>query len=162
MKRFMAMAAVVLATACAPPNPSGPEALEGLWSRSAIACAAGAGVRFAPDAVRVFYGRDEDVLFPAPRYTVERRGAVLRVSIRYLNPPADGEKARERVLILERDGDALHPVSHDFADRSTGAVSVRLSGADDLTAHFTLSRCPDAADKEKARDPEIPRQSSGP
>lgn len=160
--RNLPIAAVALTAACAPAVPSGPEALDGLWSRSDVACAAGAGVRFEPEAVRVFYGRHDDVLFPAPRYRVERRGDVLRVSVRYETSPAEGEKARERVLILERAGDALHPVSHDFADRSTGAVTVRLDGAEDLAMHFTLSRCSDAADKEKARDPEIPRQVSGP
>lgn len=162
MIRFLTTAAMILAAGCAPTGPSGPEALDGLWSRSAIACAAGAGVRFAPEAVRVFYGRDDEVLFPAPRYAVERRGDTLRVSIRYRTPSAADEKARERVLILERTGDALHPVSHEFADRSTGAVSVPLDRAEDLAAHFTLTRCPDADAKEKARDPKIPRQASGP
>jgi len=162
MMRILTVATAALTTACTPAVPSGPEALDGLWSRSEIACAAGAGLRFEPEAVRVFYGRDDDVLFPAPRYGVERRGEVLRVTVRYMAPPADGEKARERVLVLERTGDALHPVSHDFADRSTGAVTVRLDGVENLAAHFTLSRCREPAAKEKARDREIPRQVSGP
>jgi hypothetical protein len=128
-------------SACVPVAPS---ELEGLWSRSEGACRAGAGVRFEADAVRVFYGRDDKVLFEDPVYVVERRGEGVRVRIDYALPSrsggVSGQGSRGR-LILDRDAqDWIRPVSHQFADKTTGSVRVRL-GEEDATRFFTLQRC---------------------
>lgn len=142
MARFLLLSLpLVLLVACVLEAPS---ELEGLWSRSDGACAMGAGVRFEADAVRVFLGRDEEVLLEAPQYRVERRGALARITIDYLAPGrGDGVSGEERrgVLILERDAaSSLRAVSHQFADKSTGAVSVRL-GEEDPSRYFALHRC---------------------
>jgi hypothetical protein len=137
--------ALLLLAACVEGAP--PE-LDGLWSRSDSACAIGAGVRFEADAVRVFLGRDEEVLFDAPRYKVERRGRAARITIDYALPtrPGGGSGQGGRgVLILERDAENwIRPVSHQFADKTTGAVSVRL-GEEEATRFFTLHRCAEAS-----------------
>lgn len=112
----------------------------------------GAGVRFEADAVRVFLGRDVKVLFDAPQYQVERRGRATRITIDYASPdhasptrPGDARAPAERgTLILERGPDDwIHPVTHAFADKTTGAVHLRL-GEEDVTRFFTLRRCLEA------------------
>ncbi len=139
MKRVFAAAAMLWVGACAP--ETAPRELEGLWSRSAGGCAAQAGVRFGDDAVRVHYGRSQEVLFADPRYRVERRGAIVRITVTYRRP-AEAASASRRTLVLERDAaDGLRPVAHDFADGSTGAVRVDLGG-EDFTLALTLRRCP--------------------
>lgn len=127
-----------------------PSELAGLWSRSAAACAAGAGVRFEADAVRVYYGRSDRVLFDHPRYALERRGGEVRVRIDYGKDggPAAGESGR---LVLHRTPEGwIRPVSHQFADKRTGAVSERLAG-EDVTRFFTLQLCAPA--KENGAEP---------
>lgn len=121
-----------------------PQELAGLWSRSPAACALGAGARFEADAVRVFYGRSDRALYEDPRYAVERRGADVRVRIDYARAGARGS------LVLHRQGDWIRPVSHQFADKTTGGVSVRL-GEEDVTRFFTLQLC--AGAKENGANP---------
>lgn len=137
--------ALLLLAGCAAEAP--PE-LEGLWSRSDGACAMGAGVRFEAEAVRVFLGRDEQILFEAPRYRVERRGRETRITIDYGAPARSGDASgrQERgTLILERGSDDwIRPVSHEFADKTTGAVHMRL-GEEDVSRFFILRRCPGAS-----------------
>jgi len=143
MMRVIGLLACFWVTACAPPGP--PRDLEGLWSRSDGACRIGAGIRFGADAVRIFYGRSDEVLFDAPRYRVERRGAVARIAIAYRRPN-DAPSAAARTLILERDeGDSLRPARHGFADGATGSVRIDLD-SDDLQRAMTLRRCPDPSD----------------
>lgn len=145
MARILPLSCVfILLAACA---VDAPRELEGLWSRSDGACAVGAGVRFEADAVRVFLGRDEEILFENPRYRVERRGREARITIDYALPDQRGVVQRQNgrgVLILERDAENwIRPVSHQFADETTGAVSVRLGG-EVPTRYFTLRRCAEA------------------
>jgi len=140
MSRLLAGLSLFWVAACAPDTP--PRELEGLWSRSAGGCAANAGVRFDADAVRVFYGRTEEVLFEAPVYRVERRADAARITLTYRRP-AEPFQAARRELVLERSaGDGLRPVAHGFADGSTGAVRVELGG-EDLARAMTLRRCPE-------------------
>lgn len=142
MSRVFAVIAGFWVAACAPTGV--PLELDGLWSRSEAACRFGAGVRFGADDVRVFYGRSDEVLLAAPRYSVERRNAATRVTIWYRSP-RDQLSAPQRKLILERDADdGLRSVSHGFADGSTGAVRVDLGG-EDLRGAMTLRRCRDIA-----------------
>lgn len=124
-----------------------PPALDGLWSRSEAACAIGAGVRFEADAVRVYYGRSDRVLFDHPKYAVERRGDEVRVRIDYAQP--DGGVGGSLVLHRTHEG-WIRPVSHQFADKTTGSVSVRLAG-EDVTQFFTLQLCAPA--KENGAEP---------
>ncbi len=132
--------AVAFVTACA---DEAPRELEGLWSRSEGACALGAGVRFETGAVRVLFGRHERVLFEAPKYRVERRGPTSRITINYESPAASGRDGARGVLILERGADDwVRPASHQFADKMTGAVRMRL-GDEDAARFFTLHRCAD-------------------
>jgi hypothetical protein len=150
-RNFLVSGAFLLLAACV---PEAPRELDGLWSRSEPACAMGAGVRFEVDAVRVFLGRDETVLFDSPRYKVERRGRRARITIDYVLPvrrggPGEGgsEKGGRGRLILARDaGDWIRPVLHQFADKGSGAVSLPL-GDDDATRYFTLRRCADPSVK---------------
>ena len=67
--------------------------------------------------MRVFYGRSDRALYEDPRYAVERRGADVRVRIDYARAGARGS------LVLHRQGDWIRPVSHQFADKTTGGVS---------------------------------------
>lgn len=135
------LSTVFLLVACA---PTAPRELDGLWSRSDGACAMGAGVRFQGDAVRVFLGRDEQVLFDKPAYAVETRGDQARITIAYRLPTRPGGVSGEGgrgTLVLARDAqDWIRPVSHQFADKTTGSVRVRL-GDEDVTRFFTLHRC---------------------
>lgn len=141
------LSAVGLLAACA---PTAPHELDGLWSRSDGACAMGAGVRFEADAVRVFLGRDDQVLFDKPSYAVERRGGEARITIDYALPTRPGGVSGEGgrgTLVLTRDAqDWIRPVSHQFADKTTGSVRVRL-GDEDVTRFFTLHRCAEVAAK---------------
>lgn len=137
-----------------------PPELGGLWSRSEEACAAGAGVRFEADAVRVYYGRSDRALFDQPNYAVERRGEEARIRIDYMQPAGGAEAGRRGRLVLHRTREGwIRPVSHQFADKTTGAVSVRLAD-EDVTRFFTLQLC--AAAKENGADRSGTAPSAGP
>lgn len=140
MQRPAVVALCLALAACA---PRGPDVLAGLWSRSPEACAQGAGVRFEADAVRVYYGRSDRALLVAPAYEIERRKEGVRIRI------AHGEAMDRRTLVLERrPDDTLRAVTHAFADKGTGAVSLRLDGAGS-GRYFDLQLCPEAPPAKK-------------
>jgi hypothetical protein len=127
--RSVATLLALCAVACAP-RPGPPPELEGLWSRGEGACEAGLGVTFGHDAVRAQTMDGQHTLFAAPVYSVERRGAVLTVRIRYQFPDVAGAvtgRGRYGLLELSQDREGwLRLVNHYSIDTRAGSARLQL------------------------------------
>jgi hypothetical protein len=131
-------------------RPSAPAELEGLWSRSLEACAAGLGVTFRSDAVRARFGGETFVLLAEPHYEVRGGGAGVLVRIDYRLPSAPGgvNAALGRGVIELRRTPAgrLKPERRWFVDLQTGSARAPL-GPGALDEALDLGLCP-----RKSRD----------
>ena len=145
MKRALALLSVtILASACAGPARP-PAELNGLWSSGPASCAAGIGVRFDADAIKVVYANDTQTLFDHPRYKLESSGsASFRVRITYELPHVPGGArvaGAHGVLVLARRADGvLAPVMHTIVDARTGSSRLRI-GDDPAAQAMTLTPC---------------------
>ena len=145
MKRALALLSVtILASACAGPARP-PAELNGLWSSGPASCAAGIGVRFDADAIKVVYANDTQTLFDHPRYKLESSGsASFRVRITYELPHVPGGArvaGAHGVLVLARRANGvLAPVMHTIVDARTGSSRLRI-GDDPATQAMTLTPC---------------------
>lgn len=138
-----------IALACLPAacgqNAAAPPELEGLWSRSLEACAAGLGVTFRPDAVRARFGDETFVLLAEPRYEILSNVRSVRIRIDYRLPAAPGgvnASLGRGVVELERSrAGRLRPVARWFVDEQTGSVRASLV-EDPLDDALDLGLCP--------------------
>jgi hypothetical protein len=147
----MKRAAVHLAGLClalagctsAPP----PQQLGGLWSAGEAACAAGVGVRFDADAIRIVHERMQETVFANPSYRVLDAGEPFRVQITYDLPHVPGgleEPGARGILVITRRPDgALRAVTHNLIDGRTGAARARI-GEDPAKKLLSLRPCTDA------------------
>lgn len=120
-----------------------PVELDGLWSASAPACAAGVGVRFRANAIEAVYRNDHQTLFAQPRYAVESAGEDFRVRITYQLPQIAGgvrTAGAHGVIILVRRADGIAPEAHNLIDPRTGAARLRIDD-DPATTALTLQPC---------------------
>ena len=122
-----------------------PVELDGLWSRSLAACAAGLGVTFRADAVQARFGHDTFVLLPDPRYAVHEEGgrAVVRIDYRLPSAPGGANAALGRgVVELERTaGGRIAPRAAYFLDLQTGTARAPLAHGP-LNEALDLGLCP--------------------
>lgn len=140
VRAIIAWLGVALAAGCARSAP--PPELDGLWSPSEAACAAGVGIRFTPEAIEAVYHGEAEVLFAAPVYDLERGGEAFRVRITYALPRPVGGAAvvgARGVLVLERAGGRLEAAAHNLIDHRTGAARLRI---EDDPAMMTMSLQP--------------------
>jgi len=128
------------ASACGSAPP--PE-LNGLWSSSQMACAAGVGIRFKADAIEAVYDTRTETLFAHPIYELRARGP-FRVRIVYDLPELPGGShvaGSHGVVELTRRGDgSIAPTLHNLLDARTGAARVQLVN-DPAVAALTLTSC---------------------
>lgn len=120
-----------------------PEELAGLWSPGDASCEAGVGVRFTAEAIEAVYDRDTQVLFEAPQYDVVEHGGDFRVRIAYELPRMAGGAhtvGAHGVIVLQRAGEGVAPVSHTLVDPLTGAARTRVTN-DPVSALLTLKPC---------------------
>lgn len=145
MQRVAALLFVAfLASACVERSRP-PAELTGLWSSGPASCAAGIGVRFDSDAIKVVYEDDTQTLFDHPRYKLESHDdASFRVRITYELPHVTGGArvaGAHGVLVLARRADGvLAPVTHTIVDARTGSSRLRI-GDDPATQAMTLTPC---------------------
>src|SRR5258706_15673151 len=96
-----------------------PAELNGLWSSSQMACAAGVGIRFKADAIEAVYDTRTETLFAHPIYELRGRGP-FRVRIVYDLPQlaggADVAGARGVVGFKRRPDGAVAPPLHKLLD----------------------------------------------
>ena len=108
-----------------------------------MACAAGVGIRFKPDAIEAIYDRQVETLFDHPRYEVRGRGP-FRVRIVYDLPRLAGGAhvagARGVVELTRRPDGSIAPTLHNLLDPRTGAARVQLVN-DPAIAALTLTSC---------------------
>lgn len=149
---LLAIALACLPAACGQ-NAAAPVELEGLWSRSLEACAAGLGVTFRSDAVRARFGGETFVLLSDPRYEVRSNVRGVRIRIAYRLPAAPGgvNPALGRgVVELERSRTGrLKPVARWFVDTQTGSARASLA-PDPLDDALDLGLCPRETPKPAA------------
>jgi hypothetical protein len=134
---------LALATAGCGSSPAPPEELAGLWSPGDASCEAGVGVRFTSEAIEAVYDRDTQVLFNEPRYEVVHHGDDFKVRIAYQLPRIAGGArtvGAHGVIVLERAGEGVAPVSHTLVDPFTGAARTRVAN-DPASALLTLKPC---------------------
>ena len=108
-----------------------------------MACAAGVGIRFKPDAIEAIYDRQVETLFDRPHYEVRGRGP-FRVRIVYDLPRLAGGAhvagARGVVELTRRQDGSIAPTLHNLLDPRTGAARVQLVN-DPAIAALTLTSC---------------------
>ena len=108
-----------------------------------MACAAGVGIRFKPDAIEAVYDRQVETLFDHPQYEVRGRGP-FRVRIIYDLPRLAGGAhvagARGVVELTRRQDGSIAPTLHNLLDARTGAARVQLVN-DPAIAALTLTSC---------------------
>jgi hypothetical protein len=144
MQRAMALISLCfLGSACAEPSTP-PAELVGLWSAGPAACAAGVGVRFEADEIRVVYEDETQTLFDRPRYNLESGGETFRVRITYALPRVTGGArvaGAHGVLVLARQpSGGLAPVMHTIMDGRTGSARMRIAD-DPAVQALTLAPC---------------------
>jgi hypothetical protein len=159
-KKWRALAILLVAgaaTGCA--KTRAPAELDGLWSRSLAACAAGLGVTFRADAVRARFGADTFVLLADPHYEVRDSGASAMVRIDYRLPSAPGgvNAALGRgVIQLERTAAGrLAPHGAWFVDLQTGSARAALAPGP-LSSALDLGLCPSAAVLKQTAEADLP------
>jgi len=142
VRQLIAAFGLSVAAGCGAAQPP-PAELAGLWSAGEAACRGGVGVEFGAEAIAAVYEDERQVLFQHPRYEVEAHGDAFRVRIRYELPRLAGgarSAGAHGVVVLERDGAMIGPVSHTLVDPRTGAARIRISGDPAVTA-LTLTPC---------------------
>ncbi len=140
--RLIAWLGVSLAAACGGASSPPPE-LGGLWSAGPAACAAGVGVRFGIRAIEAVYDDQHETLFERPRYELEGDGEPFRVRISYDLPYVVGgvrSQGAHGVIVLEREGEGVAPVTHNIMYGRTGAARLRIENDAAVTA-LTLEPC---------------------
>lgn len=141
-RQFIALLGLSVAAGCGASQPP-PAELSGLWSAGQAACAAGVGVQFGAEAIEAVYEHERQTLFQHPRYQVEAVGDAFRVRIIYDLPRITGgvrAAGAHGVLVLEREGSSIAPVSHTLIDPRTGAARLRIANDPAVTA-LTLTPC---------------------
>jgi hypothetical protein len=131
-----------VAAGCTSSQPP-PAELSGLWSAGPAACDAGVGIEFGAEAISAVYDEERQDLFQHPRYEVEAVGDEFRVRIRYDLPRVAGgarSVGAHGVVVLEREGATISPVSHILVDPRTGAARLRIADDPAATA-LTLTPC---------------------
>lgn len=138
------IACAFFATACAP-QPA-PDLLAGAWGRSEAACRAGVIARFDPDAVRLVFDDEPQVLLARPRYAMDESG---RITIRFATPDGGGEG----IVVLDgAEEGRLRLVARRYLDQRTGAMAATLDPQDDaLAVTLSLVRCSGAVEGAKIR-----------
>jgi hypothetical protein len=144
LRRLIAWFGLSVAVGCSAAQPP-PAELSGLWSAGEAACRGGVGVEFGAEAIEAVYEDERQTLFQRPRYAVERDGDDFRVRITYDLPRLAGgarTAGAHGVLVLQRDGALITPVSNTLVDPRTGASRTRI--ADDAAVRaLTLTPCGD-------------------
>jgi hypothetical protein len=152
VRQLIAWFGLSVATGCGAAQPP-PAELSGLWSPSEAACAGGVGVEFGAEAIAAVYEDERQTLFHHPRYQVEAGGERFRVRITYDLPRIAGgvrSAGAHGVLVLERDGAVIAPVSNTLVDPRTGAARMRIADDPAVTA-LTLTPCGDHPWREPLR-----------
>lgn len=151
-RQFIALLGLSVAAGCEASQPP-PAELSGLWSAGQAACAAGVGVEFGTEAIEAVYEHERQTLFQHPSYEVEAAGDAFRVRIIYDLPRITGgvrAAGAHGVLVLQRQGAMIAPVSHTLIDPRTGAARLRIAD-DPAAAALTLTPCGDHPWRETLR-----------
>jgi hypothetical protein len=125
----LALLALPLAVGgCESSAASAPTALAGLWGVGEASCAAGRGVRFDAEAVRVVLPDGAQTLLPDAHYRLRRADGAWHIRIRYSVPGAPG--ARGEIMLTQGPDGWLQPKARRTADAVSGAM--RLTLRDDV------------------------------
>lgn len=141
-RQLIASFGLFVVAGCEAPQPP-PAELSGLWSAGDASCRGGVGIEFGAEAIDAVYETERQTLFQHPRYAVEAHGDDFRVRITYELPRLAGgarSAGAHGVLVLERSGSTIAPVSHALVDPRTGAARMRLSD-DPAVRALTLTPC---------------------
>lgn len=140
---LLLLGACALTATCSTTPPPSP--LDGFWAPGEASCAAGIGVVFAGDAVRLALPERIEVALDHTRYAVRADGDALRIELRFAAAGGEpGSQASGRAQ-LRLDPDArISLVSSHFADVRTGAVRLPLDGGHKALGFLEdLRRCDD-------------------
>lgn len=136
--RFVvAFGALAALAGCGQGGP--PAELSGLWASGEGACAAGLGVRFSPDAVRLSYGPVSEVLVADPHYTVTRSADGLRAQIRFQVHSSDGPWAGS--WGLSKGADGVLRLAQPVSQSRTGPLTRVQLGGPTAAGALALRRC---------------------